>query len=43
MKMTPDKAVKRFWEEYNRAQKLDYVKNPVAWALYRVWKEADNG
>lgn len=42
-KMTPDKAVKRFWEEYNRAVKQKFVRNPVAYALYAVWKEADNG
>lgn len=41
--MTPEKAVEKFWEAYNRATQLEYVKNPVAWALYRVWKEADNG
>lgn len=41
--MTPEKAVEKFWEAYNRAKRLEYVRNPVAWALYQVWREADNG
>ena len=28
-------------EEYEKAQKLDYVKNPMAFALYAVWKKVD--
>jgi hypothetical protein len=39
--MTLGKAVKQVKEEYERAKKLEFVHNPLAWALYRVWKEAD--
>lgn len=27
--------------EYERAKKLDFVFNPLAYALYQVWKIAD--
>lgn len=40
--MTLAKAIKRLKEEYERAKKLEYVNNPLAFALYYVWKEADN-
>lgn len=28
-------------EEYERAKRLEYVHNPLAYALYHVWKTAD--
>ena len=28
-------------EEYERAKRLEYVINPLAYALYQVWKKAD--
>lgn len=34
-------AITRIVEEYTKATELDYVKDPVAWSLYRVWKQAD--
>ena len=40
--MTLEKAIKRLEEEYERAKKLEYVEKPLAYALYHVWKEADN-
>lgn len=39
--MTLEKALNRVKEEYERALKLDFVRNPLAWALYQVWKKAD--
>lgn len=39
--MTIDKAINLLMKEHSRAKKLSYVKKPVAWALYQVWKEAD--
>ena len=39
--MTLEKALDLVKEEYERALKLDYVRNPLAWALYQVWKKAD--
>ena len=39
--MTLEKAVKMLEEEYDRAKKLEYVRNPLAFALHRVWRKAD--
>ena len=39
--MTLDKAIKLLEEEYERAKGLAYVRNPLACALYQVWKKAD--
>ena len=34
-------AIKRVEQEFAKAEKLAYIRNPVAYALYQVWKEAD--
>lgn len=39
--MTLDSAIRLLKEEYERAQKQEYIKNPLAYALYQVWKKAD--
>ena len=39
--MKIETAVKRLQEEYERAKNLEFVRDPVAYALYQVWKEAD--
>lgn len=39
--MTLEKAVKLLEAKYERAKKMEYVQNPLAWALYQVWKKAD--
>lgn len=39
--MTIEKAKELIDAEYERAKKLEYVNNPVAFALYSVWKMAD--
>lgn len=39
--MNLQKAIKLLEQEYERAQKMCWVHNPLAWALYRVWKLAD--
>ena len=39
--MTLDKAKKLLEKEYEKAKKLEFVKNPMAYALYQVWKKAD--
>jgi hypothetical protein len=41
--MTLEEAKALLDEEYERAIKLDYVRKPIAYALYRVWKKADTG
>ena len=40
-KMTPEEAIKLLESEYERAKRLDFVINPIAYALYQVWKKAD--
>ena len=39
--MTIEEAKKLLDKEYERAQRLEYVINPLAFALYQVWKIAD--
>ena len=39
--MTLEKAIKLLETEYERAKKLEWVQNPLAWALYQVWKKVD--
>lgn len=39
--MTLEKAKQLLEEEYERAKRLEYVNNPLAYALYQVWKKAD--
>ena len=34
-------AIKMLEKEYEKAKKLEWVHNPIAYALYQVWKEAD--
>lgn len=37
------KAVRRLNAQYERSKNAPCVRNPVAHALYRVWKVADSG
>ena len=39
--MTLVKAINEVTREYVRAKKLDYIRNPLAYALYQVWEKAD--
>ena len=39
--MTLKRAIKLLEEEYERACRLEWVHNPLAYALYQVWKIAD--
>lgn len=39
--MRIETAVKKVQEEYERAVQLEFVRDPVAYALYQVWKEAN--
>ena len=45
MKMTIDieSAIKYLHKQYDKALKMDYIKNPLAWALYQTWKYVDKG
>lgn len=39
--MTLDRAKKLLDKEYENAKKLEFVHNPMAYALYQVWRKAD--
>lgn len=39
--MTLADALKAIKRNYERALTLPWVRDPVAWALYETWKEAD--
>ena len=39
--MTIEKAKKLLEEEYENAKHVPFVCDPVAFALYQVWKQAD--
>ena len=36
-----ERVVEMLKAKYERAKKMDYVRNPVAYALHQVWKAAD--
>lgn len=39
--MTLEKATKVLEEQYEKANALEWVQNPLAYALFHVWKMAD--
>lgn len=39
--MTLGKAIELLKAKYQTALSLEYIQNPTAWALYRVWQIAD--
>jgi hypothetical protein len=39
--MTLEKAIKMLKAEYGRAKTKLWIRNPLAYALYQVWKVAD--
>ena len=39
--MTIYKAIAELVREYDKAKTLDWITNTVAYALYQVWKKAD--
>lgn len=39
--MTLNKVIKLLEFEYEKAKRLEWVQNPLAYALYQVWKIAD--
>lgn len=41
--MKIETALKRVRKEYDKAMTLEFVKDPVAWALYQAWKKANEG
>lgn len=41
MRTTLDKAIETIKTEYEAAKQKEFVKNPLAYALYKVWKMID--
>lgn len=41
MQMTLGKAIELLCEEYGKALTLEYVRDPLAYALYHTWKKVD--
>lgn len=39
--MDIETAIRKLYAEYEKAINLEFVKNPLAYALYQVWKVAD--
>lgn len=39
--MTLEEAKKLLDEEYEKVKDLDYLINPLAYAIHQVWKKAD--
>ena len=39
--MTIEKAIRLLCREYEIAKNLEMVRNPVAYALHKVWRQAD--
>lgn len=39
--MTIERAIESLKIEYEKAKRLAYVRNPLAYALYQAWKVAD--
>ena len=37
-----ERAIEDLKAHYDRALKIPYVRNPLAWALYRVWRKYDS-
>lgn len=41
--MDIESAIKKLRAEYERAKNLEFVKDPLAYALCQVWKLSDKG
>lgn len=39
--MTLEQAIELLKTEYKRAESLEFVQKPLAYALFQVWKKAD--
>ncbi len=39
--LTLEKAIKQLQLQYDAAKKLAFVQDPLAYALHKVWKQAD--
>ena len=41
IEITLEQVIELLKKEYERAIKMDFVKRPLPWALYHVWKYVD--
>lgn len=39
--MKIEAAIKYLYKQYEKAKTMDYVKKPLAWALYQTWRYVD--
>lgn len=39
--MTLERAIELLRFEYSKAKQQEWIKNPLAYAIYQVWKTAD--
>ena len=39
--MTISQAVQELYKKYVQATKMEHIHNPLAWALFKVWRMAD--
>ncbi len=41
--MNLEQAIAALKKEYEKAKTLEFVRNPLAYALHRVWRQVDEG
>lgn len=41
--VTMDKVIEDLKVEYERVKCISYIKDPIAYALYNIWRKAENG
>ena len=41
MRFTMEKVIELLEQEYEKAKNLEYVRDPLAYALYHTWKKVD--
>ena len=39
--MKIETAIKYLHKQYAKAQTMEYINNPLAWALYQTWRYVD--
>ena len=39
--MKIENAIKYLYKQYEKAKAMEYIKKPLAWALYQTWRYVD--
>lgn len=39
--MRIETAIKYLYKQYEKAKVMEYIKKPLAWALYQTWRYVD--